>query len=576
MNKKIILVIFTVLIIQIAIPNIGIANNEIENFQNIGIKLLSVNSTQIRQPAEFERMESVLIRYPFKIPYDLIAEMAEDINVITIVASESEMNYVENLYQNNGVNIDHTSYLIALSDGCWTRDYGPWFVFNNTSNKLEVVDFEYNRPRPNDDNIPYEFALNQSLAYSYMDLKHSGGNYMTDGHGISVSTQLVWGENPNKTPEEINQTINQFLGIQTYHVRPDVNGEYIKHIDCWAKYLSPDTILIREVPSSHSQYYEIEEAVDYFEMQTSCYNKPYNIVRVYTPDNEPYTNSLILNDKVLVPITGSQWDDEAIQSYENAMPGYEVLGFTALDDYPWISSDAIHCRAKEIPDRNMLYIEHIPLSGYNGFNVNATIIPYSGESVKSAVLYWKLEGDDWNSIEMNHTGGFYYESNLPIQELGDKVYYYIEAEDNSGRIENHPFIGKAGAHSFFVYNVPPEEPTINGKVKGKPGTEFEYKFVSTDPEGDNIEYCIDWGDSTGEVWIGPYTSGAEAMVKHSWSEQGDYTIKAKARDVNGAESYWATLEVSMPKTHTSNSLIQLFLKMFERFPFFEKILNQLL
>ena len=41
--------------------------------------------------------------------------------------------------------------------------------------------------------------------------------------------------------------VHDYLGIETYHVVPDVNGEYIKHIDCWGKLLSPDTILIRSV-----------------------------------------------------------------------------------------------------------------------------------------------------------------------------------------------------------------------------------------------------------------------------------------------------------------------------------------
>jgi len=281
---------------------------------------------------------------------------------------------------------------------------------------------------------------------------------------------------------------------------------------------------------------------------------------------------LILNDKVLVPITGSEWDDEAIQSYENAMPGYEVLGFYALDDYPWISSDAIHCRAKEIPDRDMLYIEHIPLSGYS-FNVNATIIPYSGESVKSAVLYWMLEGNNWNSIDMNHTNGFYYESNIPIQELEEKVYYYIEAEDDSGRIEYHPFIGKANPHSFFVFNIPPEKPTITGKTKGKPDTEYEYTFVSTDSGEDEISYFIDWGDNSTTGWTRTSPSGEYYNSSHTWSEEGDYTIKAKAKDTYGAESDWETKTVSMPKNKAINTALFL-QRFFQRFPFLEKILNR--
>ena len=57
---------------------------------------------------------------------------------------------------------------------------------------------------------------------------------------------------------------------------------------------------------------------------------------------------------------GGSWDDEAIAAYENAMPGYEVLGFTGS----WESTDALHCRIKGIPDLEMLQIFHNPLNNY--------------------------------------------------------------------------------------------------------------------------------------------------------------------------------------------------------------------
>ena len=66
-----------------------------------------------------------------------------------------------------------------------------------------------------------------------------------------------------------------------------------------------------------------------------------------------------MNNKVLVPITGSSWDDDAIEIYEEAMPGYEIVGFTGS----WESTDALHCRAKGIAEREMIYITHIPPSG---------------------------------------------------------------------------------------------------------------------------------------------------------------------------------------------------------------------
>ena len=49
---------------------------------------------------------------------------------------------------------------------------------------------------------------------------------------------------------------------------------------------------------------------------------------------------------VFVPIMNSQWDDDALEVYEAAMPEHEILGFTGS----WQSTDALHCRARGIPD----------------------------------------------------------------------------------------------------------------------------------------------------------------------------------------------------------------------------------
>jgi len=310
----------------------------------------------VRQPAEFDPMQGVLIRYPLGISTAIIAEMAEDVIIYCVVSSYSQTS-AYNTLNNGGVNMDNVEFLIADTDTYWIRDYGPWFIFSG-NNEPGITDFIYNRPRPDDNAIPSFCATYFGINLYSMGLTATGGNYMTDGHGISVSTDLIWEENPSLTHAEINTLVEDYLGIETYHVVPDVNGEYIKHIDCWGKYLSPTQIQIREVPPSHSQYTLIEQAVDYFESQPSCYGTNYEVPRVYTPNNQPYTNSLILNNKVLVPITGSGYDAQAIASYEAAMPGYEVLGFTGS----WQSTDALHCRTMGVTDQGMLYIYHVPLA----------------------------------------------------------------------------------------------------------------------------------------------------------------------------------------------------------------------
>jgi agmatine/peptidylarginine deiminase len=411
----------------------------------------------VRQPAEFETMQGVLIRYPFGIPYDMIAEMSEDTEVITIVANSGEQTFVESQYSSNGVDLSNCSFLIAPSNSYWTRDYGPWFIYNQTADVIEVVNFTYNRPRPFDDAIPEVYANNQGLTLNYMDLTHAGGNYMTDGQGIAFSTSLVHSENPGKTPEEIEQIVAETLGISNYYIHDDPLGLYIEHIDCWAKLLAPDKIMIIETSPSHPQYDVIENAVANISALSSCYGTPYDISRVYVNMEEPYINSFIINDKILVPITGSIWDDDAIASYQAEMPGYEVLGFTGS----WQNTDAIHCRVKGLPDQGLLYIDHDPLVNQLpndlGFKVETEITTYSGASLISGspLLYWKNStAGVWNSIQMTLERGDTYFAYIPPHPCGETIYYYIHAEDESGRIEDKPYMGSFDPFSFDITLVP--------------------------------------------------------------------------------------------------------------------------
>jgi len=412
--------------------------------------------------AEFNKMQGVLIRYPFGISYELIAEMSQEIMVTTIVSNQSQENTVTNQYNSNGVNLENCNFIHAPSETFWTRDYGPWFVIDGNY-EVGIVNFPYNRPRPNDNDIPIEVADFLGINLFGMDLIHTGGNYMTDGMGISSSSDLVWGENPGLSHAEVDQLVEDYLGIETYHVVPDPNDEYIDHIDCWGKFLDVDKVLIRSVPESHAQYDEIEETAEYYANQVSAYGNNYQVYRIYTPNDQPYTNSLILNDRVFVPITGSSWDDDALAVYEEAMPGYEVLGFTGS----WQPTDALHCRTKGIADIGMLYIHHLPIletapSGID-YEIEAEIIPLNGTALVEdfTLLYFQVDNGEFIPVIMTLSEGNTYEGIIPSQPDGSEIGYFIQANDESGRVAAHPFMGPLDPHTFVVGEPIPPELNIN-------------------------------------------------------------------------------------------------------------------
>ncbi|KYK23197.1 hypothetical protein AYK24_07860 [Thermoplasmatales archaeon SG8-52-4] len=73
-------------------------------------------------------------------------------------------------------------------------------------------------------------------------------------------------------------------------------------------------------------------------------------------------------------------------------------------------------------------------------------------------------------------------------------------------------------------------PSIDGPTEGNPNIEYEYTFVTNDPEEDEIFIQIDWDDGTDIEWVGPFDSGEEVTIDHKWVEEGFYEIRAKSKD----------------------------------------------
>lgn len=124
---------------------------------------------------------------------------------------------------------------------------------------------------------------------------------------------------------------------------------------------------------------------------------------------------------------------------------------------------------------------------------------------------------------------------------------------------------------YYNVNSPPNKPgTPTGPSSGKAGDSIHFTSFFSDPDADSMEVFFDWGDGTNTGWVGPVASGNTVGNYHTYTADGTYEVKTKARDLPYyEESQWSDpLSISMPKSRSVNRPI---LRILENSLFFSKI-----
>ena len=476
---------------------------------------------EVRFPGEYEPMQAVMIVYPLGIPVELVREMAEDCKVITIVESYYQSS-AQSEFQSAGVNMDNIEYLNAPTNSYWVRDFGPWYIFDGR--EPAIVDNVYNRPRPYDDDIPSHFAEYWDIQMFGMKVVHTGGNMMQDGRGNGVSDDIVITESASQagvSEEQVYERMKAYLGIDPYHVTIDPQGDYIAHVDCWGKYLAPDKIMLARVPESNPRYPYYEEVAEYFATTNCCWGYPYKVYRVDIPGGSvisPYTNSLILNKKVLVPMgSNSTYNEAALNLYREAMPGYEVIGITNNSYWDgWLNTDALHCRTRGVMDFNMLYVDHRNVvfgeqEWQDSIAITSKFIAYSGAELKqdSLLVYYSIDGGEYQTATMTATGNpDEYVGYIKGYQSKSEVKYYVFGADESNRRYQQPVFGELDPHVFTVVEQAETSLTLNP-------TELVFE-----DENDGVEILTISNNTANDVVI----NGISVKDDLSYHVEHDFTL----------------------------------------------------
>ena len=181
-------------------------------------------------------------------------------------------------------------------------------------------------------------------------------------------------------------------------------------------------------------------------------------------------------------------------------------------------------------------------------------------------------------VDIDINGELYLSELYTSQPTSDPFTYTYTVVANAGdEISVTAFCSLFGdlTKSLIVPNEnAPDAPKITGPSSGKTGETYTYTFVTTDPNGDDVYYYIEWGDGSNTGWIGPFASGEEITQDHSWSSRGSYTITAKAKDTDDNEGLPGNLIINMPRgRYTFSNIFLRYIELFlSRFPFLYSII----
>ncbi len=423
---------------EVLLP-IGFTAEELLRLDEIGINTVPTAPPPAGtvNPGEFDPATGVFVRWPLGLPPGLIVALSEE-TTVWVICEENQQSSVATAFQNYGVNMNNVDYMIAPTNTIWVRDYGPWFVLMADGHQ-GIFNYSYNRPRIDDNNIPVVVGTDWGIPVYTSSIVHTGGNYMSSGFDQAMSSNLVYDENGGNE-DWVDSQMALYLGIDNYVVMDDPQSSYINHIDCWAKMLSPGRLLILRVPPSHGDYVTLEAAADMLADTESPLGVNWEVYRIESSGNEGYTNSLISNDHVYLPLFGSSYDAAAIAVYETAMPGYTIKGFEYSG---WEPTDALHCRTRNVMDNEMLFVRHVPvysqqISG-SPVTIDALIRNHPSNTLTDHDVFYRIgTSGSFTSISMISIGSDSFTVDIPGVPGTQTVQYYISASDNSGREESMP------------------------------------------------------------------------------------------------------------------------------------------
>ncbi|UCG24701.1 MAG: agmatine deiminase family protein [Chloroflexota bacterium] len=344
-------------------------------------------------PAEWEPHEGAWLQWPqdrvepgyeMKQEYTwlkMVAALFQHENVHIVVGNERQRDHVARQLDYFGIGHHRVDLFVIPFNDIWARDNGPIYVIGDKGD-LTITNWRFNGWGDRfeydlDDQVPAKIGQMLDIPVVDAPLVLEGGAVEVNGRGAFMATRSSIFDpfrNPGRSQAQIEAILEQYLGVNHFiWLTGAGRGECEKwgdttdsHIDIVARFTNESTILYNCTDDrADPRYPMFARHLEELKAATTEDGRPFTLVPLPVPKNgvhqvasdsqwrssrytdATYSNYLVANGVVLMPVFGNVYDERAKRIIAEQFPGREVVAIDAVS----LTEDggAIHCVTQQQP-----------------------------------------------------------------------------------------------------------------------------------------------------------------------------------------------------------------------------------
>lgn len=350
----------------------GAGNTPATGPARAGNRIVMTPASQLRtigMAGEFEYQSALLLGCNDLVAYHphvfqaIAGALYQKIPVVAVVSSKKQLATAQRLLEQANLPRRALHFLVMPLNTMWLRDYGPLFV-RHSNGRVVIVDTEYTKvdrirgERPEDDRAPEALAELFGLPVARLPIRTEGGNLLTNGEGLIVSTYRLIGRNVDRgvSAEDIAGMLAKHLAGRRWVLLKELAGEPTGHADLFMTFLGTKVAVVGQIDKSQDPVNAeiLDEAARVLSRQTTS-RGPVRIYRIPMPPRlgkhwRTYTNVIFANGTLLVPSYAGvdpKIEQQAFDLYRRLLPGWEVIPIPG--DTLVVKRGLLHCISINVP-----------------------------------------------------------------------------------------------------------------------------------------------------------------------------------------------------------------------------------